>query len=145
MVGEGPLLDSLKARAASLTCDRKVHFVGQRSDVPAILAATDVLTLVSEREGMPRTVLEAMAAGVPVVGTRTRGVVDAVDDAAGWLVDRPDPDALAAAFDFVAEHPDRARERGSAGRELVLARYSEAAIVDAYLDLYREAIAQSHR
>lgn len=145
MVGTGPLLNSLQARAASLNVDQRVHFVGHRSDVPAILAATDVLTLVSRREGMPRTVLEAMATGVPVVGTRTRGVVDAVDDAAGWLVDRPDPDTLAAAFDFVAEHRGRALERGSAGRELVLARYSEAAIVDAYLDLYREAITQSHR
>ncbi len=145
MVGEGPLMNSLQARAASLNVDQRVHFVGHRSDVPAILAATDVLTLASKREGMPRTVLEAMATCVPVVGTRTRGVVDAVDDAAGWLVDRPDPDTLAAAFDFVAEHRDRGRERGSAGRELVIARYSEAAIVDAYLDLYREAIAQSHR
>ena len=144
IVGEGPLLDALKARAASLNVHQRVHFVGHRSDVPAVLAGTDVLTLVSRREGMPRTVLEAMSTGVPVVGTRTRGIIDAVDDTAGWLVDGPNPDALAAALDFVAEHPDRAHERGATGRELVLARYSEATIVDAYLDLYREAIAQSH-
>jgi glycosyltransferase involved in cell wall biosynthesis len=72
-------------------------------------------------------------------------LIDAVDDTAGWLIERPDPDALAAAFDYVAEHPAAARQRGLAGHDLVAERYSEAIVVDAYLDLYREALVHSDR
>jgi len=74
LVGAGPQLDSLRRLAAQLHVERRVHFLGFRDDVPQILAAADLLVLPSAWEGMPNAVLEAMAAGLPVVSTEVEVV-----------------------------------------------------------------------
>lgn len=139
-VGDGPLEPSIRRRAVELGLGDRVRFAGYRRDIPALLAASDALVLVSEREGLPRSVLEAMAAGRPVIGTRIRGIVDAVGDDAGWLVPKYDVDALAEAIDEAAAHPDEVRRRGHLARERATERFALPLIIGAYDALYAEAM-----
>ncbi len=74
LAGRGPQYESLQRLARELKIDHRVHFLGFRTDVPGLLAAADVLLLASAWEGMPNAVLEAMAAGLPVVATRVEGI-----------------------------------------------------------------------
>ena len=139
--GDGPLESEIRAQVASRGLTDRVRFAGYRRDLPVLLAAADALTLVSKREGLPRSVLEAMAAGKPVIGTTTRGITDAVGEDAGWLVAKDDPAALAEAFASAATHPDECAQRGAAGRARVAERFSLETIIHAYEELYREALA----
>jgi glycosyltransferase involved in cell wall biosynthesis len=140
LVGTGPLEAELRQTVAELGLDDRVRFAGYRTDVPAILAASDALVLVSHREGLPRSVLEAMAAGIPVIGTETRGIVDAVGERAGWIVPKHDPAALARAIETAAEDRDEARGRGRAGRQRAAAEFSLERVIGEYDRLYREAL-----
>src|SRR5204863_1840718 len=78
LVGDGPLRAAYEARCADLGLCRNVEFLGRRADVEQLLASTDIATLVSVREGIPRAVLEAMASGLPVVATDVPGTREAV-------------------------------------------------------------------
>jgi glycosyltransferase involved in cell wall biosynthesis len=124
LAGEGPLRVGLAAQAAALGIADRVHLLGKRDDVPAVLAAADVFALPSRAEGMSVAMLEAMAAERPVVAADVGGVWEALAardgrPAAGWIVPREDPAALAAAL----------REVGGgvrAGDAEVAARVAEA-------------------
>jgi len=140
-VGDGPLEARVRARVRELGLEARVRFAGYRRDVPAVLAAADALTLVSEREGLPRSVLEAMAAGRAVIGTRTRGITDLVEPDAGWIAPKDDAEALAGVIDEAAAAPAERAKRGAAGRERVLTTYALPLIIAAYEELYREALA----
>jgi starch synthase (maltosyl-transferring) len=138
LVGDGPgrpwLLAQLAARPA--LADR-VHWLGRRGDVPALLAAADVLVLPSLWEGMPNVVLEAMAARRAVVATAVEGSEDLVTpDQTGWLVPPRDPPALALALLDAAADPDRRRRYGAAGRARVEAEFSLARMVTSYERLW---------
>ncbi len=139
LAGAGPLEQELRETAASLGVADRVRWAGFRTDIPAVLAASDALTLVSAREGLPRSVLEAMAMGRPVIGTATRGIADAVGDNGGWIVPKNDTTALAAAIDHAAAHPEECRERGIAARKRVRERFSLAEVLAGYEALYVEA------
>jgi glycosyltransferase involved in cell wall biosynthesis len=141
LVGEGILEPELREEVRKLGLTERVRFAGYRRDVPAVLAASDALALVSEREGLPRSVLEAMAAGRPVIGTKTRGITDAVDPDSGWIVSKDDTAALAAAIDHAAGHPDEVARRGRAARLRAETEFALPRIISAYEELYREALA----
>lgn len=141
MVGSGPLEVDVRAQVKRLGLTDRVTFAGYRRDIPAVLAASDALLLTSEREGLNRTALEAMASGVPVIGTDTRGISDAVADDAGWIVGHNDVDALAAAIDHAAADPQARAARGAAGRARACSEFSLDRIIDAYERLYRDALA----
>jgi glycosyltransferase involved in cell wall biosynthesis len=95
-----------------------VRFLGQRDDVPALLAASDLVVLPSLFEGLPLIILEAMAAGRPVVATRTSGTDEAVlDGKTGRLVPSGNPQALAAGVVEALSSPELAVRWGAAGRE----------------------------
>jgi len=140
LVGDGPLRADLESRARDVGVTERVRFLGQREDVPAILAASDVLALVSAREGLPRVILEALAAHVPVIATRTRGVVDVLSQGGGWLVDDADPALLAMALDTAANHPDEARQRGIDGARIVEGAYTLDHVMPLYLQLYAQVV-----
>lgn len=96
LAGEGPQLAALQSEARRLGIDAFVHFLGPRTDVPEILNALDLYCLPSRFEGIPISILEAMAAGCPVVATRVPGTVDVVQDGrTGVLVPVDDPQQLA--------------------------------------------------
>lgn len=139
--GNGPLEQQVRERAAALGLTERVRFAGYRRDVPALLAAADALVLVSEREGLARSVLEAMAAGRPVIGTCTRGISDLVEPDGGWVVPKYDSAALARAIEEAAASPEERAKRGAAGRRRVLETYALPRILSAYEELYREVLA----
>ena len=127
----------LEARAAELGVRDRVVFTGYRDDVPALLAAAAVFVLPSSAEGLPLTVLEAMAAGRPVVATRVGGTPEAVvDGETGLLVPAGDVAALARALDGLLADPERASRMGEAGRGRVAERFSAAAMSERVLATY---------
>ena len=141
LIGEGPLEAEVRAEVERAGLSSRVCFAGYRPDVPAVLVASDALLLVSGREGLNRSVLEAMATERPVLGTRTRGITDAIGDDGGWIVPKDDPAALARALDAAAADPREVERRGRAARERVQAKFSLDRIVNEYDGLYREALA----
>ena len=141
LVGDGPLQPDVRAQVERLGLSERVTFAGYRRDIPAVLAASDALLLTSAREGLNRSVLEAMASGRPVIGTDTRGIADAVGAEAGWIVAKDDPGAIAQAIDAAAADPGEVARRGATARERACAEYALDAILTAYDGLYREALA----
>lgn len=124
LVGDGPCREEVMARVAARGLTDRIHLVGARPDVPAILAACELKVLPSFSEGLPNAVLEAMAAGKPVVATRVGGIPEAVvDGETGLLVAPGDPAALAAAILQVLADPVRAADMGRAGRRRVAASF----------------------
>jgi len=116
---------------------RRARFVGKVADVRPLLRATDLVVRPSLNEGMSNLVLEAMASGLPVVGTRTGGLNEQVEDGVtGLLVTPADAEALAEAMLTLMRDQGRRLSMGSAARVRAEERYSIDAIVDAYETLY---------
>ena len=121
---------------------RDVIFAGYRQDIPHILAHLDLFVLPSWREGMPRTVLEAMACGLPVVATDIRGCREEVAAGeTGVLVPPHDPAALAEAIVQVLRDPDRARAMGTKGRARAVDLFDERLVIERQLRVYRRLLA----
>lgn len=137
--GSGNLEPHLRRLTEELGVADRVRWAGFRNDVPALLAASDVLALVSEREGLPRSALEAMSMGVPVVGTQTRGITDAVGDT-GWLVAKHDIEALACAIDAAAADRSEVRRKGALARQRACDKFALADVLSTYEALYAEAL-----
>ncbi|MEK6225047.1 MAG: glycosyltransferase [Chloroflexota bacterium] len=139
VVGEGPARAALEARAADLS--GSIRFVGSRGDVPELLRATDVVVQSSLSEGFPNAILEAMAAGRPVVATAVGGTVEAVEhEHTGILVPPRDSAALAAAIVRILTHPEFARTYGLAGRKRVESQFAVARMLGRYADLYMSTL-----
>jgi glycogen(starch) synthase len=119
VAGDGEHRGELLARTAALGVGSRVSFLGRADggQVRALLAGARALVVPSIYEGMPLVVLEAMAAGVPVVASAVSGIPEVVlDGETGWLVPPEDPAALAAVLAAVLADPAEARRRGEAGR-----------------------------
>lgn len=99
--GNGPELDNLKSYAAQKGVSNQVHFLGFRSDIKELLAASDIFIFTSLQEGLPRSMMEAMAAGLPCVASKIRGNVDLIEDGkGGFLCDPHDSDSFARAIEL---------------------------------------------
>lgn len=97
--GKGPELDNLKQRAKVLGVEQQIHFLGFRSDIKELLAAADIFIFTSLQEGMPRSMMEAMAAGLPCIASKIRGNVDLIQNGKGGFLCAPtDSDAVAKAI-----------------------------------------------
>jgi glycosyltransferase involved in cell wall biosynthesis len=141
IAGRGALEGELMAAARDYGLAPRVHLIGLRSDVPAVLAAADVFVLPSLSEGLPLALLEAMFAGRPIVASAVGEVADALaHGAAGVLVPAGDPRALATAVDGVLSDPERARALGHAAARRAAAEYDISRMVRRYVDLYEEAL-----
>jgi glycosyltransferase involved in cell wall biosynthesis len=141
IAGDGPARSILAAQAESAGLADRVRFLGSRRDVPDLLAACDVFVLPSLIEGLPLSVLEAMAAARPVVATRVPGTDETVvDGETGMLVPPRDPEALAHAIRSVLSDPERASRFGSAGRARVLGDFSTRRMVSAVEQQYEELL-----
>jgi glycosyltransferase involved in cell wall biosynthesis len=140
IAGDGSLRDVLRERCAALGLGDRVRFLGQRDDVHALLRAADALVLSSAWEGMPNAVMEAMAAGRPVVATRVGGVGELVrEDVTGAIVPAGDPAALAHAMERMMSLPAAAREAmGRAGHRVVDEQFGMEAVVDQWESLLLE-------
>ena len=137
IAGDGPRRADLEALARRLDLDRRVQFLGHRDDVPALLAEADAFVLPSRSEAFPNGVIEAMAAGLPVVASAVGGLLDLVDNGRTGLLVRPnDPPALAGALETLIDAPDFAASLGLAARRTIAERYSFDRMVHAFEELY---------
>ena len=123
LVGDGPEREQMRSLAASLDL-RNVTFLGQRPDVPDLIAAADLLVLPSLFEGLPLAVLEAMALDLPVVATRIGGTVEALGDDHPFLVPPGDPLRLAAMIETALADVDMLRLAASRGRQRFEERFT---------------------
>jgi glycosyltransferase involved in cell wall biosynthesis len=146
-VGNGPLEDDLAREVHARGLDDHVLFTGHRDDVPDLIAASDLFVLTSMVEGLPLVVLEAMAAGRPVVGTRVCGTSEAVRDGVtgrlvepGTLDGGGDTDALAAAILEPLEDRELARRWGDAGRETFEREFTSAHMARETAKVYAELV-----
>ncbi len=118
VVGSGPERERLEARAGELGLSRRVLFLGQRLDIPDLLAASDIFVLSSDWEGLPITILEAMASGIPCVATAVGGVPEALaDGVTGVTVEPGDPGALAEGIRALAQDPELRARMAAAARD----------------------------
>lgn len=130
IVGSGSLEDELKRRVRDRGVESNVVFTGFRTDVPALLAAADLFIMPSISEGLGTAILEAGAAGLPIVSTRVGGIPDIVKDGeSGLLVPPGDAAALADAVIRMNRDPDFAASCGRAARRHVHENFSEEALV----------------
>lgn len=146
MVGDGELRDRLVGLAADLGLGESVRFVGFRSDVQRLLPAFDLFVLSSHEEGLPISLLEAMAAGRPAVATSVGCIPDLLrNGAAGVLVPPHSPEELADAILNLLSDSSARAAYAQAGRREVEARFSLKKMLQCYEALYREAVGSRRR
>jgi sugar transferase (PEP-CTERM/EpsH1 system associated) len=139
IAGDGPCREELAALVKELAIGDRVRLLGERNDVPLILRALDVFVLSSIGEGISNAILEAMAAGLPVIATRVGGNVELVRDAlTGRLIEPRRPEALAEALSAYFDDPVLARAHGAAGRERVATDFGLDRMLTEYMSLYRK-------
>jgi glycosyltransferase involved in cell wall biosynthesis len=140
IAGEGPLRAELEAQATRLGIAQRVMFAGARSDARQLMREAAAVLVPSRWEGLPLVVLEALAAGTPVVATAVRGMRELLTPETAALVPPDDPDALAQALRRILTDDGYASALETAGRALA-ARYSEQAMVADYVSLYARLVA----
>ena len=141
VAGDGELRDELHARAASLGLGDRIVWPGFVSEMPALNAASDVVALCSDNEGTPVSLIEALAAGRPVVSTDVGGVATVVaHERTGLLVPPDDPDSLAGAITRLLDDPQLAQRLGDAGAADVHARFSLDRLVADIVRIYEEGL-----
>ncbi len=139
--GEGPARPDLERRAAALQLDGSLRFLGTRHDVAELIGSADLLVHPSLEEGFCNAILEAMAAGKPVVATRVGGNPEAVaDGVTGILVPPADSRALEEAVLSLLGDPQRRARLGEAGRRRAVECFSIESMVRRYEDLYDETL-----
>ncbi len=142
LIGDGPQAASLRVRARRLGLEGRVVFAGARPDAAHWFAALDAYVSASRGEGLPLALVEAMAAGLPVVASRVPGHVDTVAHGdTGALVPVDDPAALAAAVAALIADPARAQKLGVAGRARARRDFSVDRMAAEVAEVYRRAAA----
>lgn len=146
IVGEGPDRPVLEQEAERWNVRDRIRFVGVRDDVPDLLRMMDVFVLPSLWEGQPLVLIEAMAAGTPIVASRVGGVPELLGDGArGLLVPPGDPKALAEAIRLALARPNEVIERIEAGRRHAREERSVASMAARYAALFEEVLAARRR
>jgi glycosyltransferase involved in cell wall biosynthesis len=142
IVGEGDREDALKKQTAFLKIEEKVFFLGVRGDVPELLFISDIFVLCSlEREGMPVSILEAMAYGLPVVASAVGGIPEIVKDRSnGCLVSVNNPLQLAQCLDELIRNSHMRKSLGLAGQELYERRFTRETMLSAIEYVYEECL-----
>ncbi|MGQ0721230.1 MAG: glycosyltransferase [Candidatus Eiseniibacteriota bacterium] len=138
LVGDGPERAALERRAGELGVLEAVTFAGSRADARLLLPGFDLYVNSSRYEGVSLTIIEAMAAGLPVVATRVGGTPEVIDDGrTGVLVPPGDPSALAAAAVDLARDPSRRRLLAAAARDEAERRFALERMLEEYAAVYR--------
>ncbi len=145
IAGDGEERDSLESLATARGLAGRVHLCGDLADVRPLLAAADVFVLASRNEGMGRSLVEAMAMGLPVVATRVGGIPQLVPTAReGILVASGDAAAMAAAMDALASDPARRQSLGDAARAAIGDAYDTSAMAQGLATVYARVLGAPH-
>lgn len=139
--GDGDTRPEIEHLAQKLGLVQQVHFLGFRYDIPALICASKALLLTSGREGLPRSIMEAFCAAVPVIGTKIRGIQDLLADDCGLLVEVGDVAALSQAIAYIIDHPQQAAQMGINGHQKI-AMYDVQKIIEQYTQIYAQALAR---
>ncbi len=145
IAGDGPLKEQLEQQAAELGLGKRVLFLGYRSDMPAVIAAFDIYVLPSLWEGLPLALLEALAAGRPIVATAVGGSPEVVDHGInGFVIPPRDSTAMAERLLTLISDPDLRRQMAQVNRARFAEQFSLAAMVERHQELYAEVCRQLH-
>jgi glycosyltransferase involved in cell wall biosynthesis len=137
IIGDGPTRPALIELASALGISKSIEFLGHREDVPALLAESDVYAFPSRTEAFPNGLIEAMAAGLPVVASAVGGMLELVEDGRnGRLVAAGDDAALATRILELLTDAPTARQFGEAARATIASRYSFDRMVASFDHLY---------
>lgn len=146
MLGEGSLRETLAAYIREHGLERRVHLLGKRNEVPECLAASDVFVLSSNWEGNPLAVMEAMAAGLPIIGTTVGGVPELVESGQqGILVPPGDCAAFTEAMRTVLNNPEKRMAMANAAYARAMAAFNVERMAQGYESIYWAALATSGR
>jgi glycosyltransferase involved in cell wall biosynthesis len=136
IAGDGPLQSDLEKEIHDRDLDDAVHLLGYRTDIPNVMMESDILVLPSFREGTPLVIIEAMAAGLPVIATNIAGIPELIDDTkTGYLIEPGDPDTLASRVDELAQDSNQRELFGHAGQKRSNA-FETRQMVSEYQNLY---------
>lgn len=142
LVGDGPLRLQVEQFVRRRSLNDRVALLGARTDIPEILAASDVFVLPSRWEGLPLTIIEAMMAGLPVIATRVGGVSELVEDGVtGFLVPPRDPVALAKAIQKLFDDEELRLKMSQAGRKKALREFTLDRMLAETQRVYEEVLA----
>ncbi|MCP4425739.1 MAG: glycosyltransferase, partial [Chloroflexi bacterium] len=142
IVGRGHLHDQMMADIQTRQLTDNIILLGARTDVPQLLAASDLYVSASHWEGLSNALLEAMAAGLPVVATSVNDTPNVVVAGTGQLVPSQTPAALADAICRYLTHPEARKQAGAAAKAHIAAQFNPAAWVRQMLTLYRSVLPQ---
>jgi glycosyltransferase involved in cell wall biosynthesis len=143
IVGDGELREELKRSPEARQLGDRLIWAGFRRDMPAVCFASDIIVQTSDNEGTPVSLIEAQAAGVPVVSTRVGGTPSVVlDGKTGWLVGTDDLDGFVQRLKLLMDSADDRARMGDAGRSHVLDRFALERLVDRVDSLYAELLAR---
>ena len=136
--GVGPEKENLEKLAEELGVSERFHLMGYRTDMAELMAMSDVFTMMSFREGMPRSLLEAMDLGLPCVGSDTRGIRDLIDSHGGYICSPRDPKAFANAFNTLRKNEELRSKMGAYNRGKVQ-DYSADVVKQELFNIYKKA------
>jgi L-malate glycosyltransferase len=137
--GDGPILDECRKLASDLHLDNSVFFLGSRQDIPQVLAAADLMLMTSLSEAHSVSLLEGMAARLPIVATRVGGIPETVvDGQTGLLAPAGKPEDMARCMVRLLGDPDARRSMGQAGYDRVKTQFLRSRMHRRYLEIYRE-------
>lgn len=139
VVGDGALLNELKSQATLLGLENNIWFAGARDDVPDLLSIGEMYVSSSYREGLSLAMLEAMAAGLPIVATKVGDTELLLNDGRGVIIPPHNVSAITEAICYLIENPKKMKECGRAARAFVEANYSTDQWMDRLLGLYGKA------
>ena len=145
-VGDGPLKKQVLTVIEEAGASGLAWLPGERDDVPRIMRGLDLFVMPSISEGISNTVLEAMASGLPIVGTRVGGNPELIEEGVtGTLVPRNDAESMARAMRVYTESAELCRRHGSEARSAVERRFGIDAMVNAYVAVYDQLLATKTR
>lgn len=142
IAGDGPRREYLTEKISKLPSANRVHLIGHRDDVPAILAALDIFVLPSyANEGVPQAIMQAMAMSLPVVSTTIGAISDAVTDGVtGYLLPPKQPEELARAINELKDSPSKREAMAKEGRKTAERKFSLDGMLDAMEKVFQDAI-----
>lgn len=139
LAGEGLTKPKMVELAQQLSIAKQVHFLGYRQDIPTLIQAANAVLLVSQQEGLPRSIMEAMCLNTPVIGSNIRGTQDLLSNGCGLLVPLGDTNALAQAMSQIVADPDSLAVMAAKAQSKI-ANYDLKKIIQQYSEIYQLAL-----